>query len=93
MGATCQQLPENASKIPDAVNLKEKPKNVLTNSCLRLRNWLAIFSLPNLLVCSLKNKLSSKYMYCLCTLSDKDRGATKNPAVDLEIILIHHFSS
>ena len=26
----------------------------------------------------------------LCTLSAKDRGATKNPAVDLEIILMHH---
>ena len=28
-----------------------------------------------------------------CTLSAKDRGATKNPAVDLEVILMHHFSS
>ena len=28
----------------------------------------------------------------LCTLSAKDRGATKNPAVDLELILMHHFS-
>jgi len=27
-----------------------------------------------------------------CTLSAKDRGATKNPAVDLEVILMHHFS-
>ena len=27
----------------------------------------------------------------LCTLSAKDRGATKNPA-DLELILMHHFS-
>ena len=26
---------------------------------------------------------------CECTLSAKDRGATKNPAVDLEIILVH----
>ena len=29
---------------------------------------------------------------CPCTLSAKDRGATKNPAVDLELILMHHFS-
>ena len=28
----------------------------------------------------------------LCTLSAKDRGATKNPVVDLEMILVHHFS-
>ena len=28
----------------------------------------------------------------VCTLSAKDRGATKNPAVDLELILMHHFS-
>ena len=27
-----------------------------------------------------------------CTLSAKDRGATNNPAVDLELILMHHFS-
>ena len=27
-----------------------------------------------------------------CTLSAKDLGATKNPAVDLELILVHHFS-
>ena len=27
-----------------------------------------------------------------CTLSAKDRGATKNPVVDLELILMHHFS-
>ena len=27
-----------------------------------------------------------------CTLSAKDRGATKNQAVDLELILMHHFS-
>ena len=28
----------------------------------------------------------------VCTLSAKDRGGTKNPAVDLELILMHHFS-
>ena len=27
-----------------------------------------------------------------CTLSAKDQGTTKNPAVDLELILMHHFS-
>ena len=33
--------------------------------------------------------VSNKY---LCTLSAKDRGTTKNSAVDLELILMHHFS-
>ena len=28
----------------------------------------------------------------VCTLSAKDLGATKNPAVDLERILVQHFS-
>ena len=27
-----------------------------------------------------------------CTLSANDQGTTKNPAVDLELILMHHFS-
>ena len=31
-------------------------------------------------------------MFWSCTLSARDRGATKNPAVDLELILMHHFS-
>ena len=44
MGATCQHLPERDSINPDAVHLKEKLKNVLMNSRLRLRNWLRQFS-------------------------------------------------
>ena len=31
------------------------------------------------------------FILSLCTLSAKDWGATKNPVVDLELILIHHF--
>ena len=30
--------------------------------------------------------------YDQCTLSAKDRGVTKNPAVHFELILMHHFS-
>ena len=31
-------------------------------------------------------------MHGQCTLSANDRGATKNPVVNLELILMHHFS-
>jgi hypothetical protein len=39
-----------------------------------------------------KNKELIYQMIQVCTLSAKDLGATKNPAVDLELILVHHFS-
>ena len=42
---------------------------------------------------SFRNKLFlSSHLPNQCTLSAKDRGATKNPVVDLELILMHHFS-
>ena len=37
----------------------------------------------------LKSKSPTVYQ---CSLSAEDRGVTKNPAVDLKLILMHHFS-
>ena len=39
-----------------------------------------------------RNRQKDRNTYLLCTLSANDRGATKNPVVNLELILMHHFS-